>query len=138
VRGVPRSDAERALLSALGEDLVLFRAILSDYAARVKKARPPRTESFRVTREMRDEIFERLQHNELEVDRLTFDRASGYVDEQLGYEITRAVFGAVAEARRRALSDRQMQTAVRLLRRAGTQEQVLTVAQSERTRMAVR
>jgi hypothetical protein len=44
-------------------------------------------------------------------------------------------FGAVAEARRRALSDRQMQAAVRLLRRGKTQEQVLAVAQSERARM---
>jgi carboxyl-terminal processing protease len=138
VRGVPRSDAERSLLSALGEDLSLFRAILSDYAMQVKKTRPVRSESFKVTREMRDEIFERLQRNELEVDRQTFDMASGYVDEQLGYEITRAVFGVVAEARRRALSDRQMQTAVRLLRRGQTQEQVLTVAQAERGRTSIR
>ena len=134
VRGVPRSDAERTLLSVLGEDLSLFRAVLSDYAAYVKKTRPPRSESFRVTREMRDQVFERLQQNELELDCHTFDIASGYVDEQLGYEITRAVFGAVAEARRRALSDRQMQTAVRLLQRGQTQEQVLIAAQTERVK----
>ncbi len=138
VRGVPRSDAERALLDALGEDLGVFRAVLSDYAAHVKKTRAPRSESLQVTREMRDQVFERLEQNELELDRHTFDRASGYVDEQLGYEITRAVFGAVAEARRRALSDRQMQTAVRLLRRGQTQEQVLIVARAERARATAR
>jgi carboxyl-terminal processing protease len=138
VRGVPRSDAERALLSALGEDLGLFRAVLSDYAAHVKKTGAPKSESFRITQEMRDQVFERLQQNELELDRHTFDMASGYVDEQLGYEITRAVFGAVAEARRRALSDRQMQTAVRLLRRGQTQEQVLIAAKAERARVAAR
>ncbi len=138
VRGVPRSDAERSLLSALGEDLSLFRAVLSDYAAHVKKTRAPRSESFRVSREMRDEVFERLQQMELDLDRHTFDLASGYVDEQLGYEITRAVFGAVAEARRRALSDRQMQVAVRLLRRGQTQEHVLTATQEERARIAAR
>jgi len=138
VRGVPRSDAERALLSILGEDLTLFRAVLSDYAAHVKKTHALSSESFRVTREMRDQVFERLQEYEVALDRHTFDSGSGYVDEQLGYEITRALFGAVAEARRRALSDRQMQTAVRLLRRGETQEQVLTVARTERGRMAVR
>jgi carboxyl-terminal processing protease len=138
VRGVPRSDAERTLLTVLGEDLSLFRAVLSDYAAQVKKTRPPRSESFRVTREMRDQVFERLQQNELELDRHTFDMASGYVDEQLGYEITRAVFGAVAEARRRALSDRQMQTAVRLLQRGQTQEQVLIAARTERVKTSRR
>jgi hypothetical protein len=87
---------------------------------------------------MRDQVFERLQQNELELDRHTFDMASGYVDEQLGYEITRAVFGAVAEARRRALSDRQMQTAVRLLQRGQTQEQVLIAARTERVKTSRR
>jgi carboxyl-terminal processing protease len=138
VRGVPRSDAERALLGALGEDLSMFRAVLSDYAAQVKRTGAPRSESFRITREMRDQVFERLQQNGLELSHGIFDTGSGYVDEQLGYEITRAVFGAVAEARRRALSDRQMQTAVRLLRSGTTQDRVLIVAQAERARMASR
>jgi carboxyl-terminal processing protease len=138
VRGVPRSDTERTLLSTLGQDLGVFRAVLSDYAAHVKKTRAPRSESFRVTREMRDQVFDWLQRNDLALDRYTFDMASGYVDEQLGYEITRAVFGPVAEARRRALSDRQMQAAVRLLRRGQTQEQVLIVARSERAKIATR
>ena len=138
VRGVPRSDAERTLLSALGEDLSVFRTILSGYAADVKRAHPPRSESFRVTQQMRDDVFGRLKQNGLELGRDTFDIASGYVDEQLGYEIARAVFGPVAEARRRALSDRQMQTAVRLLHRGRTQEQVLIVAEAERAKMSSR
>jgi carboxyl-terminal processing protease len=135
VRGVPRSDAQRALFSAIEADLSIFQAVLSDYAVQVKKTRPPRSESFRITPEMRDDVFERLQQNGIDVPRSTYDGAGGYVDEQLGYEITRVAFGAVAEARRRALSDRQMQAAVRLLRRGKTQEQVLAVAQSERARM---
>jgi carboxyl-terminal processing protease len=138
VRGLPRSDAERTLLSALGEDLSVFRAVLSQYAADLKKVHPPRSESFRVTPEMRGDVFGRLKENGLEVGRDTFDVASGYVDEQLGYEIARTVFGPVAEARRRALSDRQMQTAVRLLRRGRTQEQVLIVADAERAKMSLR
>jgi carboxyl-terminal processing protease len=138
VRGVPRSDAERALLSALGEDLTVFRSVLSGYAAEVKRTGPPPAESFRVTPEMRDAVFGRLRRNGLDLGRDTFDIASGYVDEQLGYEIARTVFGPVAEARRRALSDRQMQAAVRLLRRGGTQEQVLIVADAERARTSSR
>jgi carboxyl-terminal processing protease len=138
VRGIPRSDAERTLLNALGENLSLFRSILSGYAADVKKTHPPKSESFEVTQEMRDDVFGRLQQNGLELGRDTFDIASGYVDEQLGYEIARAVFGPVAEARRRALSDRQMQAAVRLLGRGRTQEHVLIVAQAERAKISSR
>jgi carboxyl-terminal processing protease len=133
VRGTPRSDAERALLGELGEDMGLFRSVLSDFAADLRKhPRAPKFESFRVTEEMRNQVFERLQQIGLELPRATFDNASVYVDEQLGYEITRTLFGPLAEARRRALSDRQMQTAVRLLRRARTQDEALAIAAIER------
>ena len=135
-RGVPRSDAERALLASLGEDLSVFRSAMSEYAEYVKAANPPKSASFRVTEDMREELYQRLQMRGLDLPRDTYDLASGYVDEQLGYEITRATFGSVAEARRRALSDRQMQMAVRLLRRARTQEQVLAVARADRARGA--
>jgi hypothetical protein len=74
----------------------------------------------------------------MELPRPLYDNASAYVDEQLGYEITRAVFGPVAEARRRALSDRQMQTAVRLMRRARTQDQAIAIAVAERARGVAR
>ncbi|MGH7509900.1 MAG: S41 family peptidase [Gemmatimonadales bacterium] len=134
VRGVPRSDAERALMGALGEDLGIFRSVLSEYAVHLKNTNPPTLASFRVTREMRDGVFERLQLSGVQLPRHTFDIATGYVDEQLGYEITRAVFGPVAEARRRAMSDRQMQVAVRLLRGARSQEQALALAMAERAR----
>ena len=138
VRGVPRSDAERTLLRALGENLSVFRSVLSGYAADVKKTQPPNSESFRVTQEMRDDVFGRLKQNGLDLGRDTFDIASGYVDEQMGYEIARAVFGPLAEARRRALSDRQMQAAVRLLRRGRNQDQLLIVAQAERAKVSSR
>jgi carboxyl-terminal processing protease len=135
VRGTPRSDAERAFLSLLGEDVGLFRSVLADFARDLKKnPRAPKFESYRVTEDMRNQVYERLQIIGLEVPRTTFDNASAYVDEQLGYEITRELFGEVAEARRRALSDRQMQTAVRLLRRVKTQEQALSLAAAERAR----
>jgi carboxyl-terminal processing protease len=135
VRGTPRSDAERVLLGALGEDLGLFRSVLTDFASDLRKnPRAPKFESFRVTEEMRNQVFERLQQIGLELPRPIFDNAAAYVDEQLGYEITRTLFGTRAEARRRAMSDRQMQTAVRLLRRARTQEEALSIAAAERAK----
>src|SRR3954464_9489692 len=115
VRGAPRSDAERALLSALGEDVGLFRNVLSEYATQLRKsADGPKFEAFHVTDDMRDQVFQRLALIGIEFPRPTFDNASAYIDEQLGYEVTRAVFGPVAEARRRAFSDRQMPAAARI------------------------
>ena len=134
IRGVPRTDAERALLSALGEDVTQFRSVLSDYAAALDPALAPRRSDFGVTREMHDQLFERLEQAGLELPRTTFDSASTYVDEQLGYEITRQAFGPTAEAKRRALSDRQMQAAARLLRLGKTQDGVLGLAVAERSR----
>ncbi|HZB27582.1 MAG TPA: S41 family peptidase [Gemmatimonadales bacterium] len=135
VRGTPRSDGERVFLATLGEDISLFRSVLANYAGDLKKSpTAPKFESFRVSDQMRNQVYERLQLIGLEVPRMTFDNASAYVDEQLGYEMTRELFGSAAEARRRARSDRQMQTAVRLLRRAKTQEHTLTIAALERAR----
>jgi carboxyl-terminal processing protease len=135
VRGAPRSDAERALLGALGEDIGLFRNVLTEYAAELSKSlAAPTFEAFHVTDDMRNEVYQRLELIGIELPRTTYDNASAYVDEQLGYEVTRAVFGPVAEARRRASSDRQMQTAARILRKARTQEETLTIAATERAR----
>jgi hypothetical protein len=87
---------------------------------------------------MRDQVYNRIQQIGLELPRVTFDNASAYIDNQLGYEISRAVFGPVGEVRRRAQSDRQMQTAVRMLHRARTQESLLTVAAAERSKGSIR
>jgi carboxyl-terminal processing protease len=134
VRGAPRTEGERSLLLTLGEDLGLFRSVLTDFASDLKKTHPPKFQSFKATEQMRNQVFERLQQVGVELPRPIFDNASGYVDEQLGYEIARAVFGPVAEARRRAWSDRQMQTAVRLLRQARTQTEALDLVAIERAK----
>jgi hypothetical protein len=50
------------------------------------------------------------------------------INEQLGYEITRYVFGRPAEFRRRVGDDRQVQTALGLLRRAQSPKELLGLA----------
>jgi hypothetical protein len=112
--------------------------VLSDYAAEVRRTAPPKSELFRVTEEMRNQVYDRLEQIGLDLPRPIYDNASDYVDDQLGYEITRTVFGPAVEVRRRALSDRQMQAAVRLLRRGRTQESLLAVAAAERALGTIR
>ena len=50
------------------------------------------------------------------------------MDQKLSYEIARYVFGRPAEFRRRAQDDRQLQTALDLLRKAGTPKELMGLA----------
>ena len=59
-----------------------------------------------------------------------FDGAGRLMDDQLGYEIARYVFGRPAEFRRRAADQRDMQTALQLLRRAQSPKDLLGLAMS--------
>ena len=61
----------------------------------------------------------------------TFNGASALIDQQLGYEVTRYVFGRAAEFRRRAQDDRQMQNALDLLKKAQTPKDLMGLAMAQ-------
>ena len=128
VRSLPRSEGERLLVGLLGDDMDHFRDVMVGYAAELRAASSVSNESFTVTPAMRDGLFERLQEAGVRVDRETFDQARGYVDEQLGYEIARELFGSDSMLRRQARTDRQIQAALRILRGSRTQQEALTFA----------
>jgi carboxyl-terminal processing protease len=129
VRSFPRSDGERLLVGILGgDDMDHFRDVMVGYAAELRAARSVSNESFTVTPEMRDGLFQRLQEAGVRLDRETFDQARGYVDEQLGYEIARELFGSDSMLRRQTKTDRQIQAALRILRASRTQQDALTLA----------
>jgi carboxyl-terminal processing protease len=128
VRSSPRSEGERLLVGTLGDDVDHFRDVMVGYAAELRAARSVSDESFTVTPQMRDGLFERLQEAGVPLDRETFDQAGDYVDEQLGYEIARELFGSDSMLRRQTMTDRQLQAAVRILRGSRTQQEALTFA----------
>lgn len=128
VRTSLRSDAERSLSRALGDDFDRFRGAVAAYAADLRARSEVTDESFQVTPEMRDSFFARLDQDGLMLDRAVYDSAAGYVSQQLGNEIARELFGAESLVRRHAKADRQLQAALRLLRSAGSQEEALTAA----------
>ena len=68
----------------------------------------------------------------IEITPQVYDGAGELIDEQLGYEIARYVFGRPAEFRRRAQDDKQMQTAMGLLRKAGSPRELMSLATSNR------
>jgi carboxyl-terminal processing protease len=124
------SDAEREFAKSLGNGLPQYRDALTSIALEAKRNHGITSESFKVTREMRQEVYRRLKARNVSINQSVFDGAGELVDEQLALEITRYVFGRPAEFRRRAAQDVQMQTAMGLLRKAQTPKQLLSLAQT--------
>ncbi|HEU5039804.1 MAG TPA: S41 family peptidase [Gemmatimonadales bacterium] len=128
IRASLRSEGERTLSRALGEEFDRFRSAVVAYAADLRARREVTDEAFQVTPAMRDSLFHRLDDDGLALDRATYDSAATYVNEQLGNEIARELFGTESVVRRQAKADRQLQAALRLLRAGGSQQDILTAA----------
>ena len=79
---------------------------------------------------MRQQVYERLTAKGVKMKPDVFAGAGRVVDDQLGYEIARYVFGRPAEFRRRAADQRDMQTALQLLRRAQSPKDLLGLAKA--------
>ncbi len=122
--------AERDFAKALGNGLPQYRDALTTIALEAKKTHGVKSESFKVTPEMRQQMYQRLRAKDIQISLAVFNGAGNLIDEQLGYEIARYVFGRPAEFRRRAAQDLQMQTALGLLRKAQTPKQLLGLAQA--------
>jgi carboxyl-terminal processing protease len=125
VRALPRSEGERQLVAALGEDVDRFRSTLLAYAAELRAAGAVATDSFVITPEMKDSLYLRLEESGIALDRATYDEAEDYIEEQLVAEIAREMYGTESVLRRQARGDRQLQSAVRLFRGTSTEAQVL-------------
>ncbi len=87
---------------------------------------------------MRAEVLRRMRAKGVQVTDETYGKATPLVDEQLGYEVARYVFGRPAEFRRRARDDRQLQTAVDLLHRAQSPGDLLSIAMAQASTAPVR
>jgi carboxyl-terminal processing protease len=128
VRSSLRSDGERVLYSALGDDLERFRRVLSTYAAELRADSSVTDETFKVTAEMREGLYLRLLEEGVSLSPETYEDASAYITDQIGYEIARELFGTESVVRRQAKADRQLQAALRLLRSAESQQETITSA----------
>jgi carboxyl-terminal processing protease len=122
------TEGERDFAKALGTHLPEYRDVLTSIALEAKKKGTVTRESFTVTPEMRAAVLARLQAKGVTITTDEFNGAGRLVDQQLGYEMARYVFGRPTEFRRRAGDDRQMQTALDLLRRAQSPRELLGLA----------
>jgi carboxyl-terminal processing protease len=138
VRQDSLSDSERAFAAALGSKFAEYRDAITSTALQVKNDQSVASEGFAVSPAMRAEVLRRLRAKGVELTDQTFAQAGSLVDEQLGYEIARYVFGRPAEFRRRARNDRQMQVALELLRRAQSPQDLLSAAMAQATTVTER
>jgi carboxyl-terminal processing protease len=126
------SGGEKEFAKALGSHLPQYRDVLTTFALEAKKSGTVKSEAFTVTPEMRQQVYERLRAKGIELTPSEYEGASGLLTEQLGYEIARYVFGRPAEFRRRARDDKQLQTAMGLLKKAATPRELMSLATSSR------
>jgi carboxyl-terminal processing protease len=122
--------SERDFAKALGNGLPQYRDALTSIALAAKKTHGIKSESFKVTPQMRQQVYERLRAHDIQISSTVFNGAGTLVDEQLGDEVARYVFGRPAEFRRRAGNDQQIQTAMGLLRKAQTPKELLSLART--------
>ncbi|HEY4648888.1 MAG TPA: S41 family peptidase [Gemmatimonadales bacterium] len=122
--------AEREFAKDLGNGFPQYRDALTSIALEAKKTHGVRSESFKVTPAMRQEVYTRLRAHDVDISESVFNGAGALIDEQLGYEVARYVFGRPAEFRRRAANDSQMQTAMGLLRKAQTPKELLSLSRA--------
>jgi carboxyl-terminal processing protease len=126
------SAGEKEFAKALGSHLPEYRDVLTTYALEAKQNGSIKSEAFTVTPEMRQQVYQRLRAKGIDLTPQAYEGASGLITDQLGYEIARYVFGRPAEFRRRAQDDKQLQTAMGLLRKAGSPRELMSLATSNR------
>jgi carboxyl-terminal processing protease len=123
--------AEQTFVRTMGTDWPKYRDATTTYVLTLKDQGAITSRDFRVTREMRGVLYDMLIERGGTVSREEFNAAGSLVDDQLGYEIARYVFGRDAEFQRRNSDDSQIQAAVQLLEQARTPEALLTLASQQ-------
>ncbi|HEX3274092.1 MAG TPA: S41 family peptidase [Gemmatimonadales bacterium] len=126
------SASEKEFAKALGSHVPDYKDVLTGYALEAKRDGLVKSEAFSVTPAMREQVYQRLRTKGIELTPQVYQGAGSLIDDQLGYEIARYVFGRPAEFRRRAQDDKQVQTAIGLLRKAATPRELMSLATSNR------
>ncbi len=122
------SEAEQGFARALGRRIPDYRSALTTYALEIKGEGRIKDPDFPVTPAMRTELVQRLEERGIDLADSVWAGAAELLDLQIGYEVTRYVFGRVAEIRRQMQRDAQVKQAIALLRQVTTPNELLTLA----------
>jgi carboxyl-terminal processing protease len=119
---------EADLRRSLGEKLGAYYDVLFRYAVEYVNSHPQLRPDFVVSQAMLGQLYQRLVDAGIDVDRELFDGSSRLNSRDLAVQIATVAFDDVTAQRRRLVIDRQLTTATELLREAGNQQQLFTLA----------
>ena len=122
------NEAGQRFARALGRRIPDYRSALTTYALEIKGEGKIKDPDFLVTRAMRTELVQQLEERGIDLADSVWAGAAELLDLQIGYEVTRYVFGRAAEIRRQMQRDAQVKQAIALLRQATTPNELLTLA----------
>jgi carboxyl-terminal processing protease len=131
VRQDTLTEGERAFAGTLASKFSEYRDAITATALQIKNDKAVTSEQFTVNAAMRAEVLRRMRAKGVTISEEAFEKAASLVNEQLGYEIARYVFGRPAEFRRRSHDDRQMQRAMELLQHAQSPKDLLAFAMAQ-------
>ncbi|HET9385942.1 MAG TPA: S41 family peptidase [Gemmatimonadales bacterium] len=122
------TSAERTFIRALGDKIPVYRDALTGYAIELKEGNRLANQNFQVTDGMVDEIVRRIRAKGADLSDSAVAGARTLIQQELGYEAARYVFGRSAEFRRRMTDDQQVKRALALAQKAKTPQDLLTLA----------
>jgi len=80
-------------------------------------------------RELQTRLASRLQAAKITVDRAQYDSAAPLINRWIGNQVAELAFGDSTEFRRQIPDDKQLQRAIDLLSKGGTQKDLFSLAQ---------
>ena len=123
---------ESQLRVAVGTHVAAFRDAFADYALSLKGKGIITSPAFTITPAMRAELYELLRQKNVVLPRTVYDADAALLDRLLADQIARYVFGPAAEFNRILSRDHDVTTALGLLSRARSQDELLKAAASKR------
>jgi len=120
------STQEQQFFKAIAPKYPAVRGVLYSYALQLKGTVSP---NFTVKPEWRDELYRRLQAAKITVDRAQYDSAAPLINRWIGNQVAELAFGDSTEFRRQIPDDKQLQRAIDLLSKGGTQKDLFSLAQ---------
>ncbi len=106
-------------------------SVIYDYALELK---PTVSRDFVVKAAWREELYQRLHKQGIEIDKKLYDGAARYIDDYLEQRITRFAFGDSTARRRSLHDDPQMRRALDLLQHGQSQKELFALVAANKPR----